>query len=109
VANGSALEPFKLKWKRFDGEDFSCRQGEYRSAMPASCEDFDTADAEKSAKPIAGKCMKYMEKPQSFQLGSLRPGQRRVQLTVITPLRRPLHAGTQITGAQPIPFQFERL
>ncbi len=73
--------------------------------MPASCEDFDAAGTEKSAKPIAGKCMKYMDKPQSFQLCSVRSGQRRVQLTVITPLRRPLLAGTQITGAQTIPFE----
>jgi len=49
--------------------------------------------------------MKYMDKPQSFLLGSLRPGQRRVQLTVITPLRAPLLAGTQTTGAQTIPFE----
>ncbi len=73
--------------------------------MPASREDFDTAGTEKAAKPIAGKSMKYMDKPQSFLLGSLRPGQRRVQLTVITPLRRPLLAGTQTTGAQTIPFE----
>ena len=37
------------------------------------------ADAEKTAKPDCGKPMKHMDKPQSFQLGPLRPGHRRAR------------------------------
>jgi hypothetical protein len=55
------------------------------------------------------KILDMHKKPQSFQLGSLRPGQRRSRLTVITPLRPALLAGTQIAGAQTIPFGGERL
>jgi hypothetical protein len=55
------------------------------------------------------KILDMRKKPQSFQLGSLRPGQRRSWLTVITPLRSALLAGTQIAGAQRIPFGGERL
>jgi hypothetical protein len=48
-------------------------------------------------------------KPQSFQLGSLRPGHRRADLTVFIPLRPALLAGTQITAAQTMAFEGERL
>jgi len=49
------------------------------------------------------------DKPQSFQLGPLRPGQRRAGLTVLAPRRPALLAGTQITGAQTIPFNKDTL
>ncbi len=49
------------------------------------------------------------DKPQSFQLGLLRPGLRRAGLTVLAPRRPALLAGTQNPGVQTIPFKPDTL
>jgi hypothetical protein len=73
--------------------------------MWTSGEDFDTAGAEKTAKPK----LRYYRKLQSFDLGSLRPGRRRKRLTVLVPHRFPLVARTPVTRARTIPFKQDTL
>ena len=87
---------------------FRIRLGEHRSPMPeASGEDFDDVGAEKIAKP--GRDGAANIKPQSFELGLLRPGRRRAPLAVLAPRRATLLAETQNPGAQTIPSKNEAL
>ncbi len=51
------------------------------------------------------KRLKYLDKPQPFELGLLRPGLRRAGLTVFTPRRPALLAVTQNPCVQTIPFK----
>ncbi len=55
------------------------------------------------------KTLNYNGNPQSFQLGLPRPGQRRTRLTVFTPRRLVLLAGTHNTSVQTIPSKQETL
>ncbi len=89
--------------------DFLFRQGEVRSAIWISCKGFNAAGAEKTPKQGYFKCMIDMYKPQSFELGLLRPGLRRAGLTVLAPRRPTLLAGTQNPGVQTIPFNLDTL
>ena len=73
--------------------------------MWTSCEDLDAAEAEKTAKPYEIGILKINETRQSFQLGLLRPGQRRARLSVLAPRRPTLLTGTQNPGVQTIPFE----
>ncbi len=55
------------------------------------------------------KHLKDKDKPQSFQLGPLRPGLRRAGLAVFTPRRPALLAETQNPCVQTIPFKPDTL
>ncbi len=55
------------------------------------------------------KRLNCMDEPQSFELGFLRPGLRRAGLTVFTPRRPTLLAGTQNPCVQTIPFKPDTL
>ena len=50
-----------------------------------------------------------MDKPQPAELGLLRPGRRRADLTVLAPRRPALLAGTQNPCVQTIPFKPDTL
>jgi len=79
---------------------------------PVDLSPFERPQGRARKRPPSRICVRALiskDKPQSFQLGSLRPGQRRARLTVPAPLRPALLAGTQITGAQTIPFDKDTL
>ena len=61
----------------------------------------------KGKRPPSRRSFKHlndMNKPQSFELGLLRPGRRRVGLTVLAPRHPALLAGTQSPCVQTVPF-----
>jgi hypothetical protein len=70
-----------------------------------SCEDFDEAGAEKTAKPEGDNSLINKNKLPLFYLGLSRPGRRRTKLTVFTPQRFAVLAGPRNTGGQTMPVE----
>ncbi|MBK8457454.1 MAG: hypothetical protein IPL47_10385 [Phyllobacteriaceae bacterium] len=66
--SAAILERFSFKLEQFDGRVFSTRRGEDWSAMRPSREDFDTAGAEKTAKPDWGNTLFSLANCNRFSL-----------------------------------------